>query len=72
MYTEPSGGSFAVTGTSFAAPVIAGTAAVILSKDEQFQSLKKNRKRVEYALGKLDSMSSNVFPGLSSAGLLRA
>jgi hypothetical protein len=72
MYTEPSGGSFAVTGTSFATPIIAGTAAVILSKDEQFQSLKKNRKRVEYALGKLDSMSSNVFPGLSSAGLLRA
>jgi subtilisin family serine protease len=72
IYTEPAGGSFAVTGTSFAAPIVAGTAALILSKDEQFQLLKKNRKRVEYALGKLDSMSSNVFPGLSSAGLLRA
>jgi subtilisin family serine protease len=72
IYSDPAGGSFAVTGTSFASPIIAGTAARILSKDEQFQRLKKNRKRVEYALGKLDSMSSNVFPGLSSAGLLRA
>ena len=72
IYTDPAEGSFAVTGTSFASPIVAGTAALILSKDEQFQALKKNRKRVEYALGKLDSMSSNVFPGLSSAGLLRA
>jgi subtilisin family serine protease len=72
IYTEAAGGSFAVTGTSFASPIIAGTAALVLSKDEQFQLLKRNRKRVEYALGKLDSMSSNVFPGLSSAGLLRA
>jgi subtilisin family serine protease len=72
IYTDAAGGSFAVTGTSFAAPIVAGTAAVILSKDQQFQSLGRDRKRVEYALGKLDSMSSNLFPDLSSAGLLRA
>jgi subtilisin family serine protease len=70
--TDASGGSFVVTGTSYAAPIVAGTAACILVKDEYFQSLKRDRKRVGYALGKLNFMSSNVFTGMSAAGLLRA
>lgn len=72
IFTDPAGGAFPVTGTSAAAPTVAGVAAAILSKDKYFQSLRKDKKRVEYALGKLNSMSSNVFPGLSAAGILMA
>ena len=72
IYTDPLGRSFSISGTSFAAPVVAGTAAIILAKDEQFQSLKRDRKRVEYALGKLRSMSVNAFPGIANIGILKA
>jgi len=72
LYTEPCGRSFAISGTSFAGPIVAGVAALILENDYIYQSLENDRKRVEYALGKFRSMSSNPFTGLASIGILRA
>lgn len=72
LYTGSTGRSFAVSGTSFAAPIVAGVAALILEKDATYQSLGKDRKRVEYALGIFRSMSSNPFSGLASIGILKA
>jgi subtilisin family serine protease len=72
LYTGPCGRSFAISGTSFAGPIVAGVAALILENDHIYQSLESDRKRVEYALGKFRSMSSNPFTGLASIGILRA
>jgi hypothetical protein len=72
FFTDPQGRSMSAIGTSYAAPIVAGTAAVILSKDEYFLGLKRDRARVRYALGKLQGMSSHVFPGLTLYGMLSA
>jgi hypothetical protein len=56
--------------STFAQP--AGTASLVLKKDHYYQSLTRDRKRAEYALGKLRSISFNPFANFASMGILPA
>lgn len=57
FHTDAAGATYAMTGTSAAAPIAAGTAALVLGKDQQFQLLTRNRGRVNHALSVLSSRS---------------
>ena len=57
------------SGTSFSAPIVAATAAIILASDPKYMALKGNPGRVRYALEKLQALSSNPFPTCSRLGI---
>jgi len=68
--TEPSGGTFAMTGTSAAAPIVAGTAALILGEDATYQSLGRTRERVNHAMTALRANCQNLSAGAQMGPLV--
>jgi hypothetical protein len=75
LLTDPQGRCRSATGTSYAAPIVAATAAVILSKDLKYMDLKRqgrDRDRVKYGVRRLQGLCASYFPGNATCGVLRA
>ena len=63
-------GVYSVCGTSYAAPITAGLAAVILSRDSRFRSLPRDRSRATYAIEAVNRSSRRIFSNFCGRGMV--
>lgn len=70
VFAMQQSGVYSVCGTSYAAPITAGLAAVILSTDPVFASLPRDRNRATYAIEAISSSTKKVFLNACDQGMV--
>ena len=70
IFAMQQSGIYSVCGTSYAVPITAGLAAVILSADPEFTSLPRDRNRAKYAIKAINSSTKRVFLNVCDQGMV--